>query len=118
VHVKGSLDRYRDLVFVEDVVEVWCRLLRLPLQGHTVVNVGTGRRTTVGELLQAIAVHVPGATSYSEGGTPGDQHGIFADTTRLRQVTGKDHFMSLDDGLGRFIEWARQHVSPGEPSAV
>jgi len=45
---------------------------------------------------------------YSEGGTPGDQFGIYADTTRLREVTGMEGFVPLAKGLGPFISWAKQ----------
>lgn len=111
VHVKGALDRYRDIIFIDDVADAWCRLLAVPLDGHVAVNLGTGRRTTVGELLEAIVANIPGTTYYTEGATPGDQHGIYADVTRLRQLTGKDRFVSLADGLRRFVDWARLQVA-------
>lgn len=108
IHVKGSLDRFRDIIFIDDVVEAWVRGLKAPLSGNLAVNVGTGVRTTVGQLLEAIASHVPGISWYSEGGTSGDQFGIYADTTRLREVTGMEGFVPLAKGLGSFISWAKQ----------
>lgn len=108
VQVKGSLDRFRDFIYIDDVVEAWWQAAFREQASGCAINVGTGRRTTVGQLLETLRTHVPGMSWYVEGATPGDQSGIYADTTGLSARLGLERFTSLDDGLARFVEWARQ----------
>jgi UDP-glucose 4-epimerase len=108
VHVKGSLDRFRDFIAVEDVVDAWFRAIAIPELDNQILNLGTGRRTTVAELLNAIKCQVPAMTWHCEGGTPGDQSGIFADTNRVCATLGISSFTSLEQGLEQFVAWARQ----------
>lgn len=110
--VKGSTERFRDLIYIDDVVEVWFRAATRADVTGKVLNVGTGRRTTVGELLERICALVPGAAFEVQGATPGDQSGIYADTAQLRAVLGIESFTSVETALPRFVEWARHAVSP------
>ena len=107
VQVKGSLERYRDFIYVDDVVEAWQRAALRPEAANQVVNVGTGARTTVKSLLEATRASLPAMQWFVEGSTPGDQSGIYADTTRMRAVLGLKEFVPLEEGLRRFIAWAR-----------
>ena len=111
VEVRGSTDRFRDFVFIDDVVEVWSRAIRSGAVVGRAVNVGTGVRTSVLDLLDELASHVPGVEIRLSEGTPGDQHGIFADTSTLQECLGPIDFTSLKHGMGRFVEWANS----GEP---
>lgn len=108
IEVKGSLDRFRDFIHVDDVVEAWWRAAQLPAALNRVINVGTGVKTTVGELLLLLCRSVPGADYFVQGSTPGDQTGIYADNARLRECLGLDQFTALADGLPGFVEWARR----------
>lgn len=107
--VKGGIERFRDLIYIDDVVEAWFRAATRAEARGQVLNVGTGQRTTVGGLLQRICALVPGATFSTQGGTPGDQSGIYADTTRLRAVLGIEKFVPVDVGLPQFAAWARKN---------
>ena len=81
--VKGSLDRFRDLVHIDDMVEVWVRAGREDNAVGRVLNVGSGVRTSVGELTSMISTAVGGCPIETTSGTPGDQFGITASTEQL-----------------------------------
>lgn len=105
--VKGNTDRFRDLIYIDDVVEAWFQAAtRREALGHT-FNIATGVRTTVGQLLERICALVPGASYVVHGATPGDQSGIYADVSRMRETLGIRQSVSLDSGLPRFVAWAR-----------
>lgn len=112
VQVKGGLSRFRDFIYIDDVVDAWYRAGTLDAPANCPINVGTGTRTTVEELLAAISAHVPGMSRYIEGSTPGDQSGIYADTTRLKSLLGIASFTSLKTGLAEFVSWA---IEPSRP---
>lgn len=118
IHVKGSTSRFRDIIHVDDVMEAWWRAATYPAARNQVLNVGTGRRTTVGELLDRICACVPGAEYFVEGSTPGDQNGIYADTTTLRRTLGIERFRDLAEGLPDFVEWARQDLAVRAASGI
>lgn len=108
VQVKGSLERFRDFIYIDDVVEAWWQAAFRPEAAGQAINVGTGRRTSVGDLLEALRSRLPDMSWYVEGATPGDQSGIYADVARLRRSLGMTSFTPLEDGLARFVDWARE----------
>lgn len=107
IEVKGSTDRFRDFIYIDDVVEAWYRASTLPAALGRTLNLGTGVRTTVGSLLENIHRLVPGTTHFIDGMTPGDQSGIFSNSSALRSVLGMTSFTSLNDGLEKFVSWAK-----------
>jgi len=107
IEVKGSLERFRDFVYIDDVVEAWYRAATSAAALGKALNIATGRKTTVGELLARICALVPGASHFTQGVTPGDQSGIYADVTSLGKTLGIERFTSLDEGLPKFVDWAR-----------
>lgn len=107
VQVKGALTRFRDFIYIDDVVEAWWQAAFRTEAAGLAINVGTGRRTTVGALLAALQIRLPEISWYVEGATPGDQSGIYADIGRLGTTLGLTAFISLEQGLARFVDWAR-----------
>lgn len=107
IEVKGSVNRFRDFIFIHDVVEAWLRAATYPSTLNQTLNVGTGVRTTVGELLERICSLVSGSSYFIQGTTPGDQSGIYADVEKLKQTLDINHYTSLNEGLRLFVDWAR-----------
>ena len=109
--VRGSLERFRDFIYIDDVVEAWFRATTFVGVGSGVggntINIGTGVRTTVTQVLEAVKSHVPGTTVEVADPTPGDQNGIFADTTRMRALLGMSEFVELADGVKRFSDFVK-----------
>ncbi len=102
--VKGDPERFRDFVYIDDVVEAWFRCTTLDQIPVSIINVGSGVRTTVREVLHEISRLVPGVTVEFTTGTPGDQFGIYSDSTRMRQVLGIRATTPLDEGLRMFSQ--------------
>lgn len=111
IEVKGSANRFRDFIYIDDVVEAWWRAAFYPLARNQVLNIGTGYKTTVGMLLEKICENIPGSNFFVQGPTPGDQTGIFADVSRLKEILGLNQFTKLDTGLPIFITWAHEQVN-------
>jgi UDP-glucose 4-epimerase len=105
--VKGSLERFRDFIYIDDVVEAWFRAATFAGVVGNTINVGTGVRTTVAQVLEAVKANVVGTTVEVTDPTPGDQNGIFADTTRMRALLGMSDFVQLADGVKRFSDFVK-----------
>jgi len=107
VIVKGAMDRFRDFIFIDDVVDCACSIIEDPRAYGGVFNVGTGIRTTVGSLLEKLqAVSRLTTPIVQLEGTPGDQAGIFADVSHAQQTLGFTSKVKLDDGLKAMVDWA------------
>ena len=66
------------------------------------VNLGTGIKTTISELLKSIKGLSQKFDYYIEGNTPGDQKGIFSDNLLLSSLVELKPFTKLSDGLVNF----------------
>jgi UDP-glucose 4-epimerase len=107
VLVRGPLDRVRDLVHVDDVVEAWKLALTRPVGGA--VNVGTGAGTRVDELLQRLFRACGVGDDYpvvEAPGTPGDQRSTIADVSRARRELDWEPRVTLDSGLRELVAGA------------
>jgi len=105
--VKGSLERFRDFIYIDDVVEAWFRAATFAGVVGNTINIGTGVRTTVAQVLEAVKTNVVGTTVEVTDPTLGDQNGIFADTTRMRALLGMSDFVQLADGVKRFSDFVK-----------
>jgi UDP-glucose 4-epimerase len=110
IEVKGSIERFRDLIFIDDVVEAWFRASTLNAALGKIINIGTGVPTTVGSLLELVCKIVPDSSYFVQGATPGDQSGIYADTTQLKKWLGINEFTTIEVGLKNFSDWAHRQI--------
>ena len=109
VPVTGSLDRYRDFVQVNDVVELLIATLKRESPSF-VYNIGTGRKTTVRELLRLLvdAVGLPEDHPIDERqGSSSDVFGSVADARRAQAELGWEPRVALELGLPDMVAWAK-----------
>ena len=110
VLVRGSAERFRDLIYVDDVVSAWMDALHNPATYGRTYNLGTGTKTHVHELVRRI-IEAFGKTPETypvqyANGTPGDQFGIWADIRRISSELQWSPQISLPEGLCAMVEWA------------
>jgi nucleoside-diphosphate-sugar epimerase len=72
-----------------------------------VMNVGTGRRTTLNELAVEIASRCghPHLRALHEAARPGDVRHSLADCARAKALVGYEPITSLEEGLTETIDW-------------
>ena len=110
ITIHGDGEQTRDFVFVDDVVEAWMRVLDAPELDGAVLNVGSGRETSVNELADAVLAafgetrdgwEIRARTSSS--GTSGARR----PTPRLSRRSAGARRSGFRDGVARTVEWAR-----------
>ena len=106
IHVKGSLERFRDYIFIDDVVEAWFRASTLEHVQNVSLNVGTGVRTSVRQLLDIIKRELPDTKWFADGNTLGDQFGHYSDNQQIKDLLQMSEFMQLSEGMRKFVAWA------------
>jgi len=105
--VKGSLDRFRDFIYIDDVVNCWLKAIELNELNNITVNLGTGKRTDIGTLVNEISKNFYAPEIIVEGSTLGDQFGIYADTSKLKSYFKINALTSLKEGVNKFAIWAK-----------
>ena len=107
VTVKGSKNRFRDLCYIDDVVNVTIQSIDDCRFDNEIFNVGTGKKTTVQDIISNIKknLSISKKVKYIEN-TLGDQHGIYANVKKIKNLY-KFKFIDFDQGLKKMIEWAK-----------
>lgn len=112
IKVTGSFDRYRDFIYIDDVVDA----LILGLSSRTdsqIYNVGSGISTTVKELIDLI-ISLSGRPEnqfriVNVGSHEGDQFGSVANISKLNNL-GWTAKVNLKDGLKHMYEYAKEKL--------
>ena len=103
ISVRGSTERYRDFIYIDDVVQIWLQAIDNKFAINKIFNLGTGITTTIKNLLYLIKNMLPRVSWSEELGTSGDQFGVCADVSLLKEVFRVENFTSLEQGLEIFI---------------
>jgi UDP-glucose 4-epimerase len=109
VQVKGSLARFRDLIYIDDVIAGWDRCL-FGNATNQAFNLGTGEKTSFETLIRSIAKVLGKAERLrieELAGTPGDMMGCVGDISRIRATLGYAPQFSLEKGLASMYEWVK-----------
>jgi len=116
IQVMGSPDRFRDFIEVGDVADAWSRAVMTDRADGQTLNLGTGRKTYIRELLETIQNITPGSEWFVEGSTPGDQLGVYPDVSSIKKYLGFEAKITLHQGLTRFADWAREKIKIAQKS--
>ena len=115
IHIKGSTERTRDFIHVDDVVASFINLLNQSntkdITKHEVVNICTGIETSVATITEMMIEAYYNKTSincssFSEGNTPGDMFRSFGNTNKKRIKYNIKAVYPLKDGISDMVEWA------------
>ncbi len=104
--IYGDGKQTRDFVYVADVVDALVRAM--DNGGGLVINVGTGRETSVVNLYELIA-RTAGSTLRPRlaSARPGDILRSCLDASRAATQLGWRSFTDLDTGVGSLVDWYR-----------
>lgn len=108
IHVKGSADRFRDMTYIEDVVDAFLMAYERQSAEYLCMNVTLNKKITVGELVDQMRLIVGGEISVEySGSTPGDQFGVCGNNESIQKELGWKPKFDLEKGLTEMIKWAK-----------
>jgi len=112
--IYGDGGQTRDFTYIANVVDGVLRACHAPEVAGEVINVATGGRISLNDLLQVMNGLVGTALSplYCDA-RQGDVRDSQADITKARTRLGYTPLVSLEEGLRRTLEWARSESSVG-----
>jgi len=100
--VKGSLNRIRDFIYIDDVVKIWVKSLNNNISNQT-INLSSGKPTSVKKLLSEIRLLIPGSQIIKASATRGDQFRAVGNSRKLNKIF-KYKFTPLRIGLRKFLK--------------
>jgi len=104
--VKGSPDRFRDFVYIDDVVRLTLMVLNNEVSIGKNYNIGTGIKTTVRDVLDKLIRNYRKEIKVQfTNPTPGDQLGIIADIKKVKNEIGCYPKIDLNKGLKNMIKY-------------
>ena len=110
IEVKGSMDRFRDMVYISDAVDAFMSAL-MPEASCRTFNVCTGVKVTVRELIHVLidsfGYDVKTYPVQELTGNPYDQFGFFGDFAALNQATGWTPKVNLANGMKEMANWIK-----------
>ena len=107
VIVKGSGDRFRDLVYIDDVVDAFYKTLSIQKIGYNCYNIGSGEKYSVNNIIHKINNFFNNRLDieYIES-TQGDMFGIYSDSSLAERELSWKTNVSFDEGIHRMFDWA------------
>ena len=106
--VKGSLKRIRDFIFIDDVNYVLKKSIKLKKFNNQIFNLGTGKSTTVKNLISNLIKFEKNISLKVTKSTPNDQNAIIADTRKIKKIIKLKPTM-LKYGLYKFYKWSKHN---------
>jgi CDP-paratose 2-epimerase len=114
ITIYGNGKQVRDLLFIDDLVDLYMLLLKneIELKGQ-VFNIGGGADNSVSlvellELLQS-KFNIEITVNYSSI-RPGDQPYYVSDICKIREYCNWSPKIGVDEGLSRMIGWIRSNI--------
>ncbi|MBO4161567.1 NAD-dependent epimerase/dehydratase family protein [Micromonospora antibiotica] len=104
-------DQYRAFCHVDDAVEAMLRLMGAPAAAGQIVHIGNDREeTNIGDLAKLV-LRVAGVSPAIAPGSapPGSVARRCPDLSRLRELTGYEPGVSLEEGVRSTFAWYREH---------
>jgi len=133
IKVFNGGDMIRDFTYVDDIVEGTVRVIDNPPSGHvgchpersegsassvgsvpfTVYNIGCSNPVKLMDFIGEIETAI-GKEAVKEylPMQPGDVYQTYADCSKLEKELGYHPSTTLNDGIGKFIEWFKSDMNP------
>lgn len=103
--VKGSLERTRDFVYIDDVLGATRAVATSESCWGRAINICSGKEVSVRETISLIAKSLEKEVVIETAeGTPGDIDRMVGCPTLLKELTGYECRVSLEDGIDSMVE--------------
>ncbi len=108
ITVKGSKDRFRDFVYIDDIVAAVKKSMSREKGGmFEVYNVSNCRQIHVEDIVNYIEAHLPFPVTHEYvAGTPGDQMGVYGVNDKIVRDLDWHAEVPFEEGMQRMIDWS------------
>ena len=111
--IKGKLDRVRDLIHIDDIVNSIIAVMNSKAGKNQVINVCNGEAVTIEKLARILIKYFRNYTYHDvieEKGSPDDIHKIYGSNDKLLNEIGYKPVYNIERGVKDFVSWAKKVV--------
>src|SRR5262245_59566363 len=106
--VYGDGEQTRDFTYISNVVDGVLRACDAPMAAGEVINVATGGRVSINELLRTLnRIAATDVKAIYQPARMGDVRDSQADITKARALLGYEPTVNFEDGLRQTLAWCR-----------
>ena len=109
ITVFGDGNQIRDFTHVSDIAESVVLAAEKESTNGKFFNVGTGKPTTINEIVEQVFKHVPEVPINYKPYPPGDPLGGYAETTLMKQLLDWEPQFTLEEGIQEYFDWLNTH---------
>ena len=106
ITIFGDGEKTRDFTYIDDIVDANTRLLDNKAIDGKVLNVGSGNRISVNDLVENLSAII--GTEFDIKYTKsqkGDAENTLADVNLAKELIGYEPDFAIEKGLEKFVEW-------------
>ena len=105
VNITGSVKRFRDFIYIDDVIEILGKFITSKVKSHIIYNIGTGKKTYVKDLLRVIFNYFNYKYKVIQKGShSGDTWGSTANISKIKIKMGWKPKFDIKSGLDLTIK--------------
>jgi len=108
IYVFGG-DQIRDQTYNEDAAKATILALAEPKAVGEIINVGTGRPTSILELAKIVTKLIKDVPIEFKERPKGDPMGGYADLSKLKRTLGYAPDVPLEEGIKKYYEWLKMN---------
>lgn len=109
--VKGSLNRFRNFVYIDDCIRIlYASISNKNLNKYEIINLTSGKKVTIKKLIKLI-FKINGINDYPiiiKKKTPGDSFGMHASAKLLSKKFKNFQFIQLEKSLIKYFNWIKE----------
>jgi UDP-glucose 4-epimerase len=111
--IYGDGEQTRDFTYIANVVDGVLRACEAKLAVGEVINVATGGRISLNELLRTMNRIVgTSVDAVYQAAREGDVRDSQADISKAKRLLGYEPLVGLEEGLKKTLEWCRTEMKP------
>lgn len=109
IKMLGSPETVRDYIYVEDTANAFYKVMQSQEADGQVFNLSGGKPITILNLIQLVCqiLGVNPEIRFTESSWKGDIKEFNGDISKIKTITDFEPRISLEEGIGRTIEWFR-----------
>lgn len=109
--ITGGGEQIREFLYIDDLVEAYTLALDAETAPGETFNVGSGDVRSIRQVAEAVTARLPAPIEY-RGARVADVSGFRLDSQKFHAAVGWKARVAFDEGLDRYIAWAREHETP------
>ena len=104
INIKGSIKRFRDFIYIDDLVNIIKKLIKSKKNINKIYNIGSGKKTKLDKLIKILEKKINKKIKFKVlSGTKGDFFGCFANISKLKKELSYTPKYELEYGLNQIL---------------